>query len=85
LTSITKIRAKGLAALVFVAALGMLSGAPAKAQSTGVAAYARNSRKADKNAANAQRKAMKKFAKAQRKSAKKANRHAKANYRRHVS
>ena len=48
---------------------------PAKAQSTGVAKYARQSRKASKNAAKEQRKAWKKYMKAQRESVKKANRH----------
>jgi hypothetical protein len=47
---------------------------PIKAQSTGVAKYARQSRKASKSAANEQRKAMKMYVKAQRQSAKKANR-----------
>jgi hypothetical protein len=47
---------------------------PAKAQSTGVAKYARQSRTASKNAAKEQRKAWKKYMKAQRESVKKANR-----------
>jgi hypothetical protein len=60
---------------------------PARAQSPGVAEYARNSREFDKKSAKAenkrlkkaskkQRKTMKKSSKSQRKAAKKANRHA---------
>jgi hypothetical protein len=60
---------------------------PARAQSPGVAEYARNSREFDKKSAKAQnkklkkaskqqRKAMKKSSKSQRKAAKKANHHA---------
>ena len=61
--------------------------APARAQSPGVAEYARNSREIDKKnakqqnrrlkkASRKQQKAMKKYAKAQRKAAKRANRSA---------
>jgi hypothetical protein len=48
---------------------------PVKAQSTGVAAYARQSGKANKKAAKKYRKARKKYVKAQRIGLKKANRH----------
>jgi hypothetical protein len=50
---------------------------PAKAQSTGVAKYARQSGKASKNAAKEQRKLWKQYMKAQRESVKNANRHTK--------
>ena len=74
---------------VFALLLALYGGwlAPARAQSPGVAEYARNSREIDKKnakqqnrmlkkASKKQRKAMKKYAKAQRKAAKKENRRA---------
>ena len=48
---------------------------PAKAQSTGVAKFARQSNKASKKAAKDQRKTWKQYVKAQRASSKNANRH----------
>jgi hypothetical protein len=78
---------KRIIVFMLLAALGIAWSVPAKAQSPGVAEYARNSREADKKsaktlnkrlkkAAKKQGKARKKYAKAQRKAAKKANRHA---------
>jgi hypothetical protein len=66
-----------IAALTLLVALSVSWSIPAKAQSTGVAEYARKSRKADKNAAKQYRKAMKKSRKTQRRAVKKANPHAK--------
>ena len=74
-----------IAIFTLLAALCVAWSMPAKAQSPGVAEYARNSRERDKKSAKQQnkklkkaskkqRKAMKKYTKAQRKSAKKANR-----------
>jgi hypothetical protein len=70
-----KFRMNRIAVFTLLAALSVSSSIPVKAQDTGVAKYARQSRKADKKAAKQQRKAWKKFAKAQRKAGKKANRH----------
>jgi hypothetical protein len=78
---------KRMAVSTLLIALSVAWSIPAKAQSPGVAEYARNSREFDKKSANAenrklkkasrkQRKAMKKYSKAQRKAAKKANRRA---------
>jgi uncharacterized lipoprotein NlpE involved in copper resistance len=67
---------KRIAAFTLLVALSVSWSIPAKAQGTGVAEYARQSRKADKKAAKIQRKAVKKYVKAQRKALKKANRHA---------
>ena len=66
-----------IAAFTLVVALSVSWLIPAKAQSTGVAEYARKSRKADKHAAKQYREAMKKSLKTQRKAIKNANRHAK--------
>jgi hypothetical protein len=77
---------KRIAVFTLLAALSVDLSMPAKAQSPGVAEYARNSTERDKKmakqenkrlkkASKKQRKAMKKYAKAQRKAAKKANRH----------
>jgi hypothetical protein len=71
----TKFRMNRIAAFALLVALSAAWPMPAKAQGTGVAEYARQSREADKRAARQQRKAMKKYAKAQRKAAKKAKRH----------
>jgi hypothetical protein len=76
---------KQIAILALMAALSVAWSLPAKAQSPGVAEYARNSRERDKKmakrenkrlkkAAKRQRKANRKFTKSQRKAAKKANR-----------
>jgi len=65
-----------IVALTLLVALSVSWSIPAKAQGTSVAEYARQSRKADKNAATQYRKAMKKSMKTQRKTVKKANRHA---------
>jgi hypothetical protein len=81
-----KLRMKRIAVFTLLAALSVAWSMPAKAQSPGVAEYARNSTERDKKmakqenkrlkkASKKQRKAMKKYAKAQRKAAKKANRH----------
>jgi len=78
---------KRFSVFVLLAALHGAWLMPAKAQSPGVAEYARSSTEFDKKSAKQQnkrlkkaskkqRKAMKKYAKAQRKAAKKANRHA---------
>ena len=77
---------KRIAVFTLLAALSIAWSLPAKAQSPGVAEYARNSRERDKKlakqenkrlkkASKKQRKANKKFSKAQRKAAKKSNRH----------
>ena len=63
---------KRIAVLTLLAALSAPWSMPAKAQSTGVAEYARKSRKANKKAAKEQQKAWKKSMKAQRKAIKKA-------------
>jgi hypothetical protein len=79
---------KRIAVFTLLAALSVAWSIPAKAQSPGVAEYARNSREFDKKssaqqnkklkkASRKQQKAMKKYSKSQRKAAKKANRHAK--------
>jgi hypothetical protein len=79
---------KRFAVFTLLAALGVAGSIPAKAQSPGVAEYARNSREFDKKSAKQQnkklkkasrkqQKTMKKTSKSQRKAAKKANRHAK--------
>jgi hypothetical protein len=79
---------KQIVVFTLLAALGVAASIPAKAQSPGVAEYARNSREFDKKSAKAQnkklkkaskrqQKAMKRNSKSQRKAAKKANRHAK--------
>jgi hypothetical protein len=70
-----KFRMNRIAVFTLLAASSVSWSIPAKAQSTGVAEYARHSRKANKTAAKQQRKAWKKYAKAQRKEGKKANRH----------
>ena len=67
---------KRIAAVTFLIAWSAFWPMPAKAQGTGVAKYAQQSREADKRAAKQQRKAMKKYLKAQRKAAKKVHRHA---------
>jgi len=77
---------KRIAVFTLLAASSIAWSLPAKAQSPGVAEYARNSRERDKKmakqenkrlkkASKKQRKAMKKYSKAQRKAAKKSNRH----------
>jgi hypothetical protein len=76
---------KRIAVFTLLAVLSLAWAIPAKAQSPGVAEYARNSRERDKKlakqenrrlkkASKKQRKAMKKYSKARRKTAKKANR-----------
>ena len=76
---------KRIAVFALLVALPGVWLAPARAQSPGVAEYARTSREMDKKnareqnrklkkASRKQQKAMKKYAKAQRKAAKKANR-----------
>jgi len=78
---------KRIAILALLISLNVAWSIPAKAQSPGVAEYARNSREFDKKSAKAenkrlkkaskkQRKTMKKSSKSQRKAAKKANHHA---------
>ena len=78
---------KRIAIFEFLICLNIAWSMPARAQSPGVAEYARNSREFDKKSAKAenkrlkkaskkQRKTMKKSSKSQRKAAKKANRHA---------
>jgi len=78
---------KQIAVFTLLIALNVALSVPAKAQSPGVAEYARNSREFDKKSAKEQnkklkkaskqqRKAMKKSSKSQRKAAKKANHHA---------
>jgi hypothetical protein len=62
-----------IAGLALLVALSVSWPLQAKAQSDGVAAYARQSAQADKKAGKQYRKALKKSAKAQRKSIKKAN------------
>jgi hypothetical protein len=77
---------KRIAVFTLLAALTIAWSLPVKAQSPGVAEYARNSRERDKRlakqenkrlkkASKKQRKANKRFSKAQRKAAKKSNRH----------
>lgn len=77
---------KRIAIFAMLICLNAVWSIPARAQSPGVAEYARNSREFDKKSAKAQnkklkkaskqqRKAMKKSSKSQRKAAKKANRH----------
>jgi hypothetical protein len=75
LKSNRKFRMNRIAVFTLLAALSVSWSIPAKAQDTGVAEYARQSRKANKKAAKEQRKAWKKYVKAQRKGVKKANRH----------
>lgn len=70
-----KFRMSRIAVFTLLAAFSASWPIPVKAQSTGVAEYARQSRKADKKAAKEHRKAMKKYAKAQRKTVKKPKRH----------
>jgi hypothetical protein len=65
-----------IAAFTLLVALSASWPMSARAQGTGVAEYARQSREADKRAAKQQRNAMKKNAKAQRKAAKKVKRRA---------
>jgi hypothetical protein len=78
---------KRIAIFALLICLNIAWSMPARAQSPGVAEYARNSREFDKKSAKAenkrlkkaskkQRKTMKKSSKSQRKAAKKANRHA---------
>lgn len=62
---------KRIAGFALLVVLSLSWSISTKAQDNGVAAYARQSRKADKMAAKKQRKAMKKNLKAQRKAAKK--------------
>jgi hypothetical protein len=77
-----------IAVFTLLAVLSAAWSLPARAQSPGVAEYARNSREFDKKSAKAenkklkkasrkQQKSMKKYSKSQRKAAKKANRHPK--------
>jgi hypothetical protein len=79
---------KRIVVFTLLTAVGVAWSIPAKAQSPGVAEYARNSREFDKKSAKTQnkklkkaskkqQKAMKKYSKSQQKAAKKANRHAK--------
>ncbi len=75
LKSKRKFQMSRIAAFTLLVALSVSWSMPAKAQSTGVAEYARKSRNADKNAAKQYRKAIKKSMKTQRKAVKKANRH----------
>jgi hypothetical protein len=77
LKSKRKFQMNRLAVFTLLAALSVSWSVPAKAQDTGVAEYARKSRKADKKAAKEQRKTVKKYVKAQRKAGRKANRHTK--------
>lgn len=63
-----------LAGFALLVTLSVSWSMQAKAQSDGVAAYARQSAQADKKAGKEYRKALKKSAKAQRKLLKKANR-----------
>jgi hypothetical protein len=70
-----KFRMNRISVFTLLVALSVFGSIPAKAQDTGVAEYARQSRKANKKAAKEQRKAWKKYAKAQRKALKKTNRH----------
>jgi len=63
-----------IAVFTLLVALSVSWSIPAKAQGTGAAEYARQSRKLNKKAAKEQRKAWKKYAKAQRKDLKRANR-----------
>jgi hypothetical protein len=76
-----KFQMNRIAVFALLAALSVSWSVPAKAQDTGVAEYARQSRKANKKAAKEQRKARKKYVKAQRKAqrkaVKKANHHPK--------
>jgi hypothetical protein len=76
---------KRIAVFTLLAVLSVAWSMPARAQSPGVAEYARNSREFDKKSAKQQnkrlkkasrkqQKAMKKYSKAQRKAAKKAHR-----------
>jgi hypothetical protein len=76
LKSKRKFRMNRIAVFALLVALSVSWSMPAKAQGTGVAEYARQSREADKKAAKKQRKVAKKYVKAQRKAVKKANRHA---------
>jgi cell division protein FtsB len=80
---------KRIAVFTLLAVLSVAWSIPARAQSPGVAEYARNSREFDKKSAKAenkklkkasknQRKSMKKYSKSQQKAAKKANRHSKS-------
>ena len=79
---------KRIAVFTLLAVLSAVWSLPARAQSPGVAEYARNSREFDKKSAKAenkklkqasrkQQKSMKNYSKSQRKTAKKANRHPK--------
>jgi hypothetical protein len=75
LKSKRKFRMNRIAVFTLLVALSVSWSISAKAQGTGVAEYARQSRKANKKAAKEQRKAWKKSVKAQRKALKKANHH----------
>ena len=75
---------KRIAVFILLAALSVAWSIPAKAQGTGAAEYARQTRKADKKqqkmnkkAAKSQRKTVKKYQKAQRKAFKKQQKAAK--------
>jgi hypothetical protein len=79
---------KRIAVFTLLAALSVAFSIPVRAQSPGVAEYARNSREFDKKSAKAQNKKLKKaskkqqkarrkYSKSQQKAAKKANRQAK--------
>jgi hypothetical protein len=69
-----RFRMNRIAVFTLLVALSVSWSIPAKAQGTGAAEYARQSRKLNKKAAKEQRKAWKKYAKAQRKDLKRANR-----------
>jgi hypothetical protein len=71
LKSKRKFQMSRIAVFTLLVALSVSWSVPAKAQDTGVAEYARQSRKANKKAAKEQRKAVKKYVKAQRKARKK--------------
>jgi hypothetical protein len=75
LKSIRKFRMDRIAIFTLLVALAVSWSIPARAQDTGVAEYARQSRKGNKKAAKEQRKTWKKYVKAQRKALKKSNRH----------
>jgi hypothetical protein len=74
LKSKRKFRMKRIAVFTLLVALSVSWSIPAQAQGTGVAEYARQSRKLNKKAAKEQRKALKESVKAQRKALKQANR-----------
>ncbi len=80
---------KRIAVFTLLAVLSVAWSIPARAQSPGVAEYARNSREFDKKSAKSQnkklkkaskkqQKAMRNYSKSQQKAAKKANRHSKS-------